>query len=119
MTNLELTIINGVHVVTPRKNLAGGEETKELVAAVAGIAAAQPSPHVVLDLGRISWASSLGLESLMRVKRTCVEHGGWLRLARVEKRIHDAMLAVRFERMFDSFDTVEEAVSVQETKAHS
>jgi len=119
MKTVELTVKNGVYVITPRKNLAGGEETTELVSAVSGIAASEPVPRVVLDLGKISWASSLGIESLMRAKRYCTERNGWLRIAGVDKRIHDTMLVMRIEVLFDVVDTVEAAVSELELKSRA
>lgn len=117
MRTIERTSIQGVHVLTPRRNLAGGEETTELVEAVSAIAAAEPSPHVVLDLAKISWASSLGIESLLRARRACLERGGWMRVAGVDRRIHNTIVVMRFERFFDVRDTVEAAIAAPDATA--
>jgi stage II sporulation protein AA (anti-sigma F factor antagonist) len=102
-------VVSDVHVLTPRKNLVGGEETRALTGAVAGLAAG-PAPKVVLDLHRITWVSSLGIEELRRLHRTCTEHQGWLRLACVGERIESIILTMRLDWVFDTFDTVDEAL---------
>jgi stage II sporulation protein AA (anti-sigma F factor antagonist) len=105
----ESRVVSGVHVLTPRKNLVGGEETKSLTGAVAELASGQ-GPKVVLDLHRITWVSSLGIEGLRRIHRTCAEQQGWLRLACVGERIENVLLTMRLDWIFDTFDTVEEAL---------
>ena len=61
-------MIGDVHVLTPRKNLVGGEETTSLISAVTALTAAGES-RVVLDLQRISWVSLGTSRSNMRVSR--------------------------------------------------
>jgi anti-anti-sigma factor len=103
-------VVSDVYVLTPRKNLVGGEETKALTSAVAALAAG-PSPKVVMDLRRISWVSSLGIEGLRKIHRTCADHHGWLRLACAGERIENIILTMRLDWVFDTFDTVEEAIA--------
>lgn len=104
--NYETSMIGPVHVLTPTKNLVGGDETESLKAAVAQIAAG-PEPKVVLDLGRITWVSSLGVSGLMRARKSCLDQQGWFRLARIGPRIEHVIKVGGF--IFDTFDTVEEA----------
>jgi anti-anti-sigma factor len=110
MMMFDTRVVSDVHVLTPKRNLVGGEETKALTSAVAELAAG-PSPKVVMDLRRISWVSSLGIEGLRRIHRTCADHDGWLRLACVGERIENVILTMRLDWVFDTFDTVEEAVT--------
>ena len=49
-----------IWVLTPRKDLMGGEETRELEQAIREIADAGP-PRIVIDVGRISYLNSTGL----------------------------------------------------------
>ena len=102
-------VVSDIHVLTPRKNLVGGEETRALTGAVAELASG-PAPKVVLDLHRITWVSSLGIEGLRRVHRTCADHQGWMRLACVGERIENIILTMRLDWIFETFDTVEEAL---------
>jgi anti-anti-sigma factor len=105
----ECRVVSDVHVLTPRKNLVGGDETMALTHAVAKIATL-PVPRVVLDLHRINWVSSLGVEELRRIHRSCSEQDGWMRLACVGDRIENVLLTMRLHWVFESFDSVEEAL---------
>jgi len=102
-------MVSDVHVLTPRKNLVGGEETTALTHAVAKIATL-PGPRVVLDLHRINWVSSMGVEELRRIHRSCSEQDGWMRLACVGDRIENVLLSMRLNWVFESFDSVEDAL---------
>lgn len=105
----ESRVVGDVLVLTPRKNLTGGEETTALLDAVAGMAAGS-TPKVVLDLQRINWVSSLGIEALRKIHRTCARENGWLRLVYVGARIKSVLLTMRLHWVFQTFDTIEEAV---------
>jgi len=100
---------NDVHVLTPKRNLVGGQETVALRSAVQELAI-DPTPKVVLDLHRINWVSSLGVEELRRVHHSCAERNGWMRLACIGERIENIILTMRLDWVFDTFDTVEEAL---------
>jgi anti-anti-sigma factor len=102
--------LGDVVVLTPRKNLVGGEETMALLDAI-GARGEGNAPKVILDLQRINWVSSLGIEALRRTHRTCAGAGGWLRLAHVGARIRNVLLTMRLHWVFETFDTVEEAVA--------
>lgn len=103
---IDTSVIGNVHVLAPTKNLMGGDETEALKAAVADVAA-QGVPRVIVDLGKISWVSSLGLSGLIRASKTCVDHQGWLRVARPGKRINPVIITVRL----DCYETIEGALN--------
>jgi len=107
--------VSDIHVLTPRKNLVGGSETVAIASAVTKLAET-PAPKVVLDLRLINWISSLGVEELRRIHRTCAERNGWMRLACVGERIENIILTMRLDWVFDSFDTVDEAVAAPPRK---
>jgi anti-anti-sigma factor len=109
ISTFESRMVGDVHVLIPARNLVGGEETRALTNAVAQLAT-DSNAKVVMDLRRISWVSSLGIEGLRRIHRTCEEHAGWLRLAGAGRRIENVILTMRLDWVFDTFDTVEEAV---------
>ncbi len=100
---------NDVHVLTPKKNLVGGQETVALASVVQGLPI-NPTPKVVLDLHKISWVSSLGIEELRRVHHSCSERDGWMRLACIGSRIENIILTMRLDWVFDTFDTVDAAL---------
>jgi anti-anti-sigma factor len=97
-------------VLTPHRELMGGNETRELREAVEEILAAGV-PKIVVDLGNISWMNSLGVASLVATHVSCIKRGGWLRVARVGRRIHDIFLVTHLVRILDTYDTVEEALA--------
>jgi anti-anti-sigma factor len=99
-----------VHILTPKRNLVGGQETVSLAGAISSFEDAQ-NLKVVLDLRRINWVSSLGVEELRRIHRTCSQRNGWMRLACVGERIENIILTMRLDWVFDTFDTFEEAVT--------
>jgi anti-sigma B factor antagonist len=98
-----------VHVLTPRKNLQGGDETRDLQQAVHEIVAVG-MPKIVMDLGRISYMNSVGLGALVGAHTSCSNRKGWLRVARIGTRIKDLFLVTKLTLVFDSYDSVEEAI---------
>ena len=108
--NLETHVIGDVHVLTLHRNLAGGKETQELNAAADAIIA-KGTPRIVIDLGKIDFLSSLGLSAFVKIHTSCINRGGWLRIARIGKRIHDVLLITRLVMVFETADTVEDAIA--------
>jgi anti-sigma B factor antagonist len=98
-----------IHVLSPRKNLQGGDETRELQAAVQEIVS-DGVPKIVMDLGKISYMTSVGLGTLVGAYTSCSKRNGWLRVARIGNRIKDLLLVTKLTLVFDSYDTVEEAL---------
>ncbi len=97
-----------VHILRPRKDLSGGEETREVEKAIQDIIA-QGQPHVVIDLGKVSFVNSTGLGALVAAHTSCRNRQGWLRLAQIAKRIKNLFLITKLAFVFETFDTVEEA----------
>lgn len=109
MSSLEQQVHGDVHLLTPRKDLMGGNETKELSTAIAEIVE-RGTPKIVVDLGKVSFLNSTGLGALVAGHVSCKNHQGWLRLARSTKRIDNLFLITRLAFVFETFETVEEAL---------
>ena len=103
-------MVGGALVLTPRKNLVGGDETSALLSVIDTVAAAGPA-MVVMDLGEIKWVSSLGIGLLRKASITCDRSGGWLRLARIGKLIESTLLVTGLIICFETFDNVEAAAT--------
>lgn len=101
--------IGDVYVLTLQKDLRGGRETDDLSAAITEIVTTGV-PKIVVDLGDITWMSSMGLSALARGYVSCKNRQGWLRLARMTKKIDDLFLITKFTLVFETFSTVEEAL---------
>ena len=99
-----------IWLLTPRKDLMGGEETRQLEKAVREIVA-EGVPQVVIDLGRISYMNSTGLGSLVAAHMSCKNRQGFLRLANTSKRIHNLFIITKLAFVFETFDSVEEALA--------
>jgi len=66
--------------------------------------------HLVLDLSRLSYASSLGLAALVRVHHHVAARGGRVAFADLHSGVATILRAVRLDRLFDLYPTVNEAV---------
>ena len=106
----EHTTFGDVHVLTPKKDLVGRDETLALLGVIDEVVG-RGAPKIVLDLGKISWVNSTGLGSMVRMRTTCATHNGWFRLARVGERINQIFLVTKLVLVFDTFESVEEAVA--------
>jgi anti-anti-sigma factor len=106
---LDRSMRGDVCVLAPKKNLTGGEETRFLTDTIDQITAGGVT-KVVIDLGKISWVNSMGLAGLQRARLICINRGASFRLARVGSRIRNLLLTTRLVILFDSFETLEEAV---------
>ncbi len=106
---LEVEKRGDVHLLSPHKDLSGGEETREIERAVQEIVS-QGTPHIIIDLGRVSYVNSAGLGSLVAAHTSCRNRQGWLRLAQIGKRIRNLFLITKLAFVFETFDTVDEAL---------
>jgi anti-sigma B factor antagonist len=116
--NLERHVVDGVHVLTPRKGLLGGDETRELTAAIQEIVA-QGVPRIVIDLGKVPFMNSTGLGALVSGHVSCKNRQGWFRVARTTARITNLFLITKLAFVFETFDTVEEALASPEKSGES
>lgn len=108
--NLDREKRGNVHLLTPRKDLSGGEETRDLEKAVQEIIS-EGRPEIVIDLGRVSYINSAGLGALVALHTSCRNREGFIRLARIGKRIKNLFLITKLNFVFQTYDTVEEAVA--------
>ena len=67
--------------------------------------------QVVADLSAVDQLDSTGLGSLIAVLKRITEKGGDLKLAGLQKRVRLVFEITRTYKVFEIFDTVEEALS--------
>jgi anti-sigma B factor antagonist len=66
--------------------------------------------RVVVDLGRLSYASSWGLAAMVRVHHHFVARGGKVAFANLHSAIATILRLSHLDRLFDLYPTVQEAV---------
>jgi anti-sigma B factor antagonist len=64
----------------------------------------------VVDLGKVEWMSSVGLGMLISALTTMKNNNGDLKLANVTKSIQSLLTITRLVTIFETFDTVEDAI---------
>jgi anti-anti-sigma factor len=109
MSTFDQQVHGDIHLLTPKKDLMGGGETKDLSACIQEIVA-KGEPKIVVDLGRVGFLNSTGLGALVAGHVSCKNRQGWLRLARSTKRIDNLFLITKLAFVFETFETVEEAL---------
>ncbi|NOZ62280.1 MAG: STAS domain-containing protein [Calditrichaeota bacterium] len=66
---------------------------------------------VIADLSDVSWMNSSGLGILIGGLTTLKNNGGDLKLVGVTGKIESLLIITKLIKIFDSFNTIEEAVS--------
>lgn len=66
---------------------------------------------VIVNLREVPSIDAAGLGALVVAYTTLRQAGGVLRIAGATKRIHDVMVMTRLTTVFDTFDSVEQAVN--------
>ncbi len=66
--------------------------------------------HVVIDLSGVKFMNSSGLGMLIGALTTVKKADGQLKLARVTDKIESLLIITKLITIFESFDTVDEAV---------
>jgi anti-sigma B factor antagonist len=71
----------------------------------------QGTSHVVLDLERLTYASSLGLAALVRIHHHYAVRGGRIAFANLHSAVATLLRLSHLDRLFDLYPTVDEAVA--------
>ncbi|MEK7729212.1 MAG: STAS domain-containing protein [candidate division KSB1 bacterium] len=71
----------------------------------------QNKTRIVVDLGNVDWMNSSGLGVLIQALNTMRNNGGDIKLANVTERIKSLLMITKLTRIFEIFDTVEDAVA--------
>ncbi|MGW1065217.1 STAS domain-containing protein [Streptomyces aureus] len=69
-------------------------------------------PQVVVDLERVSFMDSSGINTLLTAHRGFTRAQGWLRLAGVPASVHRTLRAVGVDEVIPSYATLHEALAV-------
>ncbi len=67
--------------------------------------------RLVLDLADLTFCDSGGMGLFVDIHRATGEHGGWLRLANAQPRIHKLFRLLALDRLIDFYDSTDAALA--------
>ena len=108
--NVHFDMQGDVTVLTLSGRLMGGGETNEFKDHIQKILD-EGKTKIVVDLGRVKWMNSSAIGILIAGLQKVRVVGGDIYLARAGKRIISVFVTMQLEKVFKSFESVEEAVS--------
>lgn len=98
-----------ITVLTLSGKMMNGPESIHLHPYVKGLIE-KDQKRIVVDMGKVKWFSSTGLGSLLATYTSLRNVNGDLRIARPTRKIYSVFMATQLTKIFQSYDTVEEAV---------
>lgn len=96
-------------VLTPKGKMMGGPDTVKFHEAVKAYID-RGKKNFVVDLGDVDWMNSPGLGVLITAYTSARNAGGNLVIARPTRKVKSLFVLTQLERIFKSFDEVDEAV---------
>jgi anti-sigma B factor antagonist len=100
----------GVTLITLSGKLMGGPDAEAVRDLIKG-SLDTGSKKVLIDLGDVSWVNSTGLGILIASHVTVTNAGGSIKLSRVSKRIHQIFMVTKLHTVFDTYESVEQALA--------
>lgn len=101
---------DNILIITPEIDTLDAKEAPEFKTKVIDLISANPSQQVVFDLHRLQFIDSSGLGTFLAVLRVLNTRGGELKLCRLNKPIRTMFELVSMHKIFEIFNSPEEAV---------
>ena len=101
---------NGVTILEPKGKIMGGPDATLLHDQIHDLIA-QKKLRVVINLADVDWMNSTGLGILIAGLTTLRDNKGDLKLACVTDKIQSLLTITKLVTVFDSYDTVDQAVA--------
>ncbi len=99
----------GAVIIELKGNVMGGEDTKDFTGLLHKFID-EGKKNIVIDLSDVKFMNSSGLGMLISGLTTMKKADGNLKLARVTEKIESLLIITKLITIFESFETVEEAV---------
>ena len=96
-------------VLELKGNVMGGDDTKEFNEVLHKLIDTKKT-RVVIDLGGVKFMKSSGLGMLIGGLTTMKKAEGHLKLANVTEKIESLLIITKLIKIFESFDSVDDAV---------
>jgi len=101
--------LNNIVILEPKGKIMGGPDASLLHDKLYELIE-NDRKKIVIDLSRVEWMNSTGLGILISSYTTLRNHEGELKLANVTDKIRSLLTITKLVTVFDSHDSVEEAV---------
>lgn len=89
---------------------AGSAEAWEVAEVVSRLIESRP-PHIIFDLSKLSFISSLALAELIRLSNDLARFNTRVALAGLQPRIREVLHVLRMEQYYEIYSTLSEALS--------
>ena len=100
----------GAAIIELKGNVMGGDDTKDFNDLLHKLVE-ENKLNIVVDLSDVKFMNSSGLGMLIGGLTTMKKSNGSLKLARVGDKIESLLIITKLITIFESFDTVDEAVN--------
>jgi anti-sigma B factor antagonist len=108
--------IDGVTVLDLVGRITLGEESNQVRAMIKEILA-KGKTQIVLNLGEVTYIDSAGLGTLVSAYTSAQNQGSTLKLANLTKRFREQLHITKLVTIFETFESVDEAVKSFAPKA--
>ena len=102
--------VNGIVVLELAGKVMGGPDANLLTEKLHELVD-QKNTNVVADLSKVSWMNSSGLGILIGGLTTMRNNKGDLKLVNVTERIKSLLVITKLITIFETFDTIDDAVA--------
>ena len=106
-------MMGDVAVIELKGKLMGGQETTAVHSKVKDLVA-NGVKKVVIDLAKVTWMNSTGLGALMGSMTSLRNADGDLKLCHVTDKVKSLFMITKLITIFDTFDSVEDAINAFE-----
>ncbi len=105
-----VAVADEVMVLTPRLGYLDASNTKEFKEVLVNTIDGASKNKIVMDMSSLKFIDSSGLGTLVTCLRLMNSNNGELKLAGVTKAVRAILEIVRMHRLFEIFDSTEDAV---------
>lgn len=106
----KLKIMDDAAVIQVKGKLMGGPETFEVHEQIKNLVQ-DGIKKIVIDLSKVKWLNSSGIGMLMACLTTLRKNGGELVISGATEKVNSAFMVTKLITLFQSFDSVEDALA--------
>ncbi len=101
---------NGVVILHLKGDLLGGSDIAEFKQKLKSLLDASKK-NILIDMSDVTYVNSSGIGMLISGMTTVVQAGGKFKICNIEKNIKNVFVITNLVKVFDTFNTVDEALA--------